>query len=696
MEKYLLDNLDCANCAANIENAVKKTAGVRYASVDFATTTLFLEADDFPSVEASIKRIEPEIKIREKSGSKDEETTFQVRQKLFPILISGILFAFGLFSYEWLSDLPFRFGVYLVFGSAYLISGWGVLTSAVRNISRGRVFDEHFLMSVATLGALAINEIPEAVGVMLFYLVGEFVQELSVFRSRRSIQALLRVRPDSARLYVGGTTRDVPPETVNVGEKILVKPGERIPLDGEIIKGESALDTSPLTGESIPVKVISGETVLAGSINLVGVLTIVVTRPFDQSSISRILELVEEASSRKAATEKFITKFARIYSPIVFFSALGVALVPPIFFGLNFSVWLYRALVVLVISCPCALVISIPLGYFGGVGGASRRGILVKGSNFLDVLASVKTVVFDKTGTLTRGVFKVTNVLPRNGFNEKELLRYAALAESGSNHPIAKSIREAYGSEENSEFSDYQEIPGHGVQTTVDGRVLLAGNDPMLHKENIFHDLELCDVDGTVVHVAVDGKHAGCIEISDELKPDAIEAIQSLRNTGIEKILMLTGDNLSASQNIAMTLGIDEFKAELLPDQKVAALEEVFHNSEPKGKVAFIGDGINDAPALARADVGIAMGALGSEAAIETADVVIMTDSPSKVAEAIRIGRKTRSIVWQNITLALLIKGLFIAFGIAGQATMWQAVFGDMGVALIAVLNATRALSTRD
>ena len=696
MQKYLLNNLDCANCAARIEDAVKKTPGVRHARVDFATATLFLDADDFPSVKDSIKRIEPDIKIRERNGSRVSETRFNLRKKLVPILVAGILFTFGLFSFDWLNGSPFSLGVYLVFGSAYLVSGWGVLTSAVRNISRGRVFDENFLMSVATLGAIAINEIPEAVGVMLFYLVGEFVQERSVDRSRRSIQALLEVRPERARVLVGDDPREIHPEDVKVGDRILVKPGERIPLDGEIQRGSSYLDTSPLTGETIPVRVGIGDTVLGGSINLDGLLTVVVTRPFDQSSISRILELVEQASSRKAGTEKFITKFARIYSPFVVFGALGVAFVPPIFFGLDFSEWLYRALVVLVISCPCALVISIPLGYFGGVGGASRRGILVKGSNFLDTLASVKTVVFDKTGTLTRGVFRVTQVLPRNGFSETELLQYAVQAEAGSNHPIAKSIREAYGSLSIHQFSDYQEIPGHGVQTTVDGRVLLAGNDPLLHKENIFHDLELCDLAGTVVHVAVDGKYAGCLEISDELKTDAMEAIQSLRALGIERILMLTGDNQDTSRNIAATLGIDDFQAELLPGEKVAALEEVLQKSDQHGKVAFIGDGINDAPALARADVGIAMGALGSEAAIETADVVIMTDSPAKVAEAIRIGRKTRSIVWQNITLALFVKGFFIAFGVTGQATMWQAVFGDMGVALLAVFNATRALSTKN
>jgi len=695
MQKYLLDNLDCANCAARIEDAVKKTEGVHYASVDFATTTLYLDADDFSQVVGSIKKIEPDVNIREKTQKSESEPPFSIRKKLGPILVAGILFLVGISTFDWLEGMPHHVGVYLVFGSAYLISGWGVLTSAVRNISRGQVFDEHFLMTVATLGAVVIGEIPEAVGVMLFYLVGEFVQELAVTRSRRSIQALLEIRPEIARLVVGDGYKEVSPDSVRVGEKILIKPGERIPVDGRILRGITQLDTSSLTGESVPVMAGPGDNILGGSINLEGVLTIEATRPYDESSISRILDLVEQASSRKAVTERFITKFARIYSPIVVFSAVGVAILPPLFLGESFSEWVYRALVVLVISCPCALVISIPLGYFGGVGGASRRGILVKGSNFLDRLASVKTVVFDKTGTLTRGVFKVTKVIPQNGYSEKDLLRFAALAEAGSNHPIAKSIRDAYGKIRISEEADYQEIAGHGVQTTVDGFVLLAGNDPLLHKENILHDLDLCDIAGTVVHVAIDGKHAGCLEISDEIKTDALAAIKDLRSSGVERVFMLTGDNQAAGKYTADKLGIDDFKAELLPEDKVTALEEILKKNSQHGKVAFVGDGINDAPALARSDVGIAMGALGSEAAIETADVVIMTDSPTKVADAIRIGRKTRTIVWQNIFMALIIKGIFIALGISGDATMWQAVFGDMGVALLAVFNSTRALSLK-
>jgi Cd2+/Zn2+-exporting ATPase len=692
MQKYLLENLDCANCAVKIEDAAQKTSGVRYARVDFATSTLYLDANDFSQVVRSIKRIEPDIQIKNKDESETTTHSVNLFRKLIPIIAAGILFLAGLIAYERLNSTSYRVGEYLIFGTAYLISGWKVLLSAVRNIIRGQVFDEHFLMSAATLGAIAIGETPEAVGVMLFYLVGEFVQDISVNRSRRSIQALLEVRPDRARVWREDGYVELHPETVLVGERLLIKPGERVPLDGEVLIGKSHVDTSALTGEPVPVRVGPEDSILAGSINIEGVITVEVKRPFQESSISRILDLVEQANSRKAATEKFITKFARIYSPIIFFSAVGVALIPPIFFNGEFSHWLYRALVVLVISCPCALVISIPLGYFGGVGGASRNGILIKGSNFLDILASVKTVVFDKTGTLTRGVFKVTGVIPRNGFSKDEILRYAALAEAGSNHPIAKSLRDALGLREEAQFEDYQEIAGHGVQTKVDGLVVLAGNDSLLHKEKVHHDLKLCDIPGTVVHVAVDGAYAGYVVIADELKNDSREAVRSLRSLGVDQIFMLSGDNLESSRDIALKLGLDDYRAELLPEEKVEILEDIIEQPK-RGKTAFIGDGINDAPALARADVGIAMGALGSEATIETADVVIMTDSPARIADAIRIGRKTHTIVWQNIILALAVKSLFIALGISGEATMWQAVFGDMGVALLAVFNATRAFS---
>jgi Cd2+/Zn2+-exporting ATPase len=690
MQKYHLANLDCANCAAKIEEAIQKTPGVRFASVDFATTTLFLDAEDFLDVKDAIRRVEPAVRIREKVEY-NAQGEFDLRRRVLPILLAVVLFSGGLIFYPGLDNTSSGYGLWLVFGSAYLVCGWGVLSRAGRNILRGQVFDEHFLMSVATLGAIAIGEMPEAVGVMLFYQVGEFVQDLSVQRARRSIRGLLEVKPDRANVLVDGEFQSMLPESVRVGDTIQVRAGEKIPLDGEVLNGTSLVDTSPLTGESRPRNARPGDSLMAGSINLNGMLTLKVTRPFAESSISRILELVESAGSRKAATEKFITRFAKVYSPMVVFAALGVAFLPPLLFGASLSVWIYRALVVLVISCPCALVISIPLGYFGGVGGASRRGILVKGSNFLDTLAAVRTVIFDKTGTLTQGVFQVTQVLPQNGFSETDLLYLAVQTEAGSNHPIAQSIREAYGEVKHEPIEHYQEIAGHGVQATIGGRDLLAGSDGLLHRENISHTMEMCDLAGTVVHVAVDGTHAGCLVIADQIKPDAHKTITDLRRAGIERIIMLTGDQQSTAQEVAQVLGVDDFRAGLMPEEKVEVVEQILAERSD-GKVAFVGDGINDAPALARADVGIAMGALGSEAAIETADVVIMTDSPSKVVDAIRVARRTRAIIWQNIILALVIKAVFIALGVAGIASMWMAVFGDMGVALLAVANATRVL----
>jgi len=691
MQKYTLQNLDCANCAAKIEDAVQHTPGVKFASVDFATTTLYLDALDFAAVQKTVQKVEPDVSILSNSEGTAEDF-FDIRRELTPIIIAAALFFVGLIFGEQLRATPLGLGEWLIFGIAYLISGWRVLSSAFRNITRGQIFDEHFLMSIATIGAILIGELPEAVGVMLFYMVGEFAQELSVNRSRRSIRALLEVRPDHANLLLDGEILEVPPETVTVGAELIVRPGEKIPLDGEVINGNSLVDSSALTGESRPQNIQSGDSVLGGMINQTGLLTIRVTRLFGESSIARILELVQNAGSRKAKTEKFITKFARVYSPIVVTIAAAVAFLPPLMTGAGFTEWLYRALVVLVISCPCALVISIPLGYFGGVGGASRRGILVKGSNYLDTLAAVRSVVLDKTGTLTQGVFRVTQVDPRNGYSEADLLRWAVQAESGSNHPIAQSIRQTYGEAVSTPLDAYQEIAGKGVRATVAGRELLAGSDGLLHHAEVEHDLEMCDANGTVVHVAVDSEYAGYLVIADELKPDAVEAINQLRTAGVDQITMLTGDVEAVAQRVAQSLGVDSFRAELLPEEKVSAVEEMMTAPNRHGKLAFVGDGINDAPALARADVGIAMGALGSEAAIETADVVVMTDSPSKIAEAITIGRRTRTIVWQNIILALIIKSVFIGLGVAGIANMWMAVIGDMGVALLAVANAMRVL----
>jgi Cd2+/Zn2+-exporting ATPase len=620
---------------------------------------------------------------------------FNLNQELIPVILVVVLFVGGLIFEEKLHNTPYSIGEYLVFIPAYLLSGWNVLTIAGRNILRGRFFDENFLMTVATLGAVAIHKLPEAVGVMLFFKIGELFQEFAIGRSRQSIKSLLEVRPDYANLKDNGDIKKVSPETVAVGDIILVKPGEKIPLDGEIIDGNSQIDTSALTGESVPRTVKVGETVLAGTINQTGVLTVKVTKVFGESSISRILELVENARSKKAETEKFISKFASYYTPFVVFASLAVALIPPLFISgatnADRFLWVYRALVLLVISCPCGLVISIPLGYFGGIGGAAKRGILVKGSTFLDTLTAVKTVVLDKTGTLTKGVFQVAQIVPQNGFSQTELMAIAAKVESQSNHPVAKSILEAYGPKiDSSDVKDYEEIAGHGIRAKLNNQIVLAGNDRLLHRENIAHGV--CNAEGTIVHLAVDNRYAGYILIADELKEDAVQAIRDLKKQGVERIVMLTGDNQAVADSVAKKLGLDSYLAELLPEGKVEAIEKLIGQSKKGDKIVFVGDGINDAPVLARADVGIAMGGLGSDAAIETADVVIMADAPSKVAEAIQIARKTHNIVWQNIIFAMLVKGIFIALGAFGLATMWEAVFADVGVALAAIFNATRVL----
>lgn len=691
MKKYKLKNLDCASCAAKIEDGVGKLQEVKFVSVNFATASMTIDTDDLGKVKSTIKEIEPEVEIEDNNNEKTIVSSSELAENKWTIIkaISGILLlAAGLIFEEVLHNTPFHLAEYLVFVTAYLIVGWKVISTAGKNIIRGKVFDEQFLMTFATLGAFAIDEMPEAVAVMLFYVVGELFQDIAVNRSRKSIKALLEIKPEYANLVVDGESTRVSPESIQVGDTIIVKAGEKIPLDGEVIDGSSFVDTSALTGESVPRKVKDKDAVLSGMINQTGVLTITVTKIFSESSVSKILELVENASSKKAETEKFITTFAKYYTPVVVFGALLLAVVPPLLIsGATFSEWIYRALVVLVISCPCALVISIPLGYFGGIGGASRKGILVKGSNFLDALTQVKTVVFDKTGTLTKGEFKVTEIVTFNGFSKEEISEYAAYAEHNSNHPIAKSIIESNKRDiDNSRIGKVEEISGHGIKAYIDKKEIFVGNDKLLHKENIVHDK--CEIEGTVVHVAVDRKYAGYIVISDSLKEDSIEALGRLNKKSI-KTVMLTGDSKYAAGIFARKLGIKEYYAELLPENKVEHIEKMLNKNS---KVAFVGDGINDAPVLARADVGIAMGALGSDAAIETADVVLMTDSPAKVAVAIDVAKRTRNIVWQNIIFALGVKAAFIVLGIFGIATMWEAVFGDMGVALIAVFNAMRVM----
>ncbi len=737
--EFIIEGLDCGSCAMKIEDGVNKIDGVSFASVNFATKTLVIEgesaagmSDILSRARDVIKRVEPHATVMEKvafrskkaarshedagghhhdhnheidhSGSHDHEAGYDNghdhghshdhgegpgKVRLILIGIGAVLFFAAI-----LLKLPFQieFPLYL---AAYLLIGGDVVLQAARNIIRGQVFDENFLMSIATIGAFAIQEFPEGVAVMLFYQIGEFFQGIAVNRSRKSISELMDIRPDFANLKVGDSLEKVDPDEVSVGAVIVVKPGEKVPLDGRVIEGRSMLDTSALTGESVPRDVEAGGQVLSGAINQNGLLTIEVEKEFGESTVSKILDLVENASSRKAPTEKFITKFARYYTPVVVFVALALAVLPPLVVqGATFGEWIYRALVFLVVSCPCALVISIPLGFFGGIGGASRNGILIKGSNYLEALNNVDTVVFDKTGTLTKGVFKVTKVISNGRFSEAELLKYAAYAESYSNHPIALSVQKAYGEEiDRGLISEYDEISGHGIKVKAEGKAVLAGNSRLMQREGVSY--EETQTIGTVIYLAVDSEYAGCIIISDEVKDDSSKAIQELRAAGVRRIVMLTGDSRVVGEQIGRELGLDEVYAELLPDQKVEKLEMLEQNKTTKGRLVFVGDGINDAPVLARADVGVAMGGVGSDAAIEAADVVLMNDEPSKLARALNIAGKTRTIVWQNIIFAMVVKGVVLLLGAGGIATMWEAVFADVGVALLAILNAMRIMPKR-
>jgi len=696
---FNIKGLDCASCGLRIEDAIKKLPGVTYAAVDFANLRLHLEADDLKRVRNEIKRIEPAVEIlpaehnSEKTG--DHEDVFRPRQELLILVAALLLFGVHAVFEDRFHESGWPTLDYGIALAAYFLAGINVYLNAFKTIRRGDFFDENVLMVIATAGAIAIHAISEAVGVMIFFKTGEFLQNLAVARSRRSIRSLLASRPDRANLETTEGIRQVSPEQVQVNAIILVRPGEKVPLDGEVLAGQSSLDTSALTGESIPLSVQIGDTLMAGMINLTASLKLQVTKPFNESSIAKVLELVENASARKATTEKFITSFARWYTPIVVAAAAGIAVLPPLFMAeADFESWIYRALVLLVVSCPCALVVSIPLGYFGGIGRASRRGILVKGSNFLDALSAVNTVVFDKTGTLTRGKFEVQKVVSKNGYGETRLLELAGLAEMHSNHPIAKSIiskLSEIGQKLNSaSVTEHVDLPGRGVQAKVGGHEILVGSDGLLHHKRIAHDI--CELEGTAAHVVIDGVYAGHILIGDTLKADAKEAISQLRKIGIKRIEMLTGDNRCAAESVAKSLGVDAFHAELLPEDKVRLLEEIKLSSNPGGKLAFVGDGINDAPVIARADVGVAMGALGSDAAIETADVVLMTDSPLKIVEAVTIARQTRRIVWQNILMALSIKIVFVTLGAMGMASMWEAVFADMGVSVAAIVNSTRVL----
>lgn len=610
------------------------------------------------------------------------------QKSLIKILLAAAIYLVGIF-YKGPQSISL-----IIFLIAFCIVGLEVVLEAVRNVFEGQLFDENFLMSIATIGAFIIGEYPEGVAVMLFFQIGELFQNYAVNKSRKSITELMDIRPDYANVQRGGEILKLDPNEVKVGDIILVKPGEKVPLDAVILDGDSMLDTSALTGESLPREVGKGDKLLSGCINVNGVITAKVTKEYGESTVSKILDLVENASSKKSQSESFITKFARYYTPVVVIIALFLGVIPPLIFGGEWADWVYRALVFLVISCPCALVISVPLSFFGGIGGASKCGVLVKGSNYLETLSKAEIVVFDKTGTLTKGVFKVVEIMPQ-GVQEEKLLELAAYAESYSNHPISISLKAAYKKDINNDrISQVEEISGHGVVATIDGKKIAAGNKKLMQKLGVAFD-ENHSTQGTVVHVAIDEKYVGYIIIADVVKDDAALAIKQLKELGVSKTVMLTGDTKLVGEKVAQDLGLDTVYTELLPSDKVEKLEELFLQKSKKGTLCFVGDGINDAPVLARADVGIAMGALGSDAAIEAADIVIMTDEPSKIATAIKLSKKTLRIVKQNIIFALGVKFLVLIIGAFGMATMWAAVFADVGVSIIAIINAIRVLDIK-
>ncbi len=721
--EFILDGLCCSNCAMKIEKKVNDISLVKEASVNVATQLLVIELDEGANKEEIhqavikiVKEVEPDVIVKEKVRGKkrkmDEEDDHDLHHKdghkheddhdnghnhshssehgiknnLIQFGISAIFFFAAL-----IFDLPKPLELTFFFIS-YVLSGGEVLMRAFKNILRGEIFDENFLMSIATIGAFIIGNYPEGVAVMLFYQIGELFQDYAVSKSRNSISSLMDIRPDYANLLINNELKVVSPETVQIGDYIVVKPGEKVPLDGKIIEGTSLVDTTALTGESVPREVYTGDNVLSGFINKNGVLTIEVEKDFEDSTVSKILDLVENASSKKAPTEKFITKFARVYTPIVTISAVLLAIIPPLVIpAATFSEWVYRALIFLVISCPCALVVSIPLGFFGGIGGASKNGILIKGSNYLEVLNQVDTIVFDKTGTLTKGVFKVTEINPKGELSKEELLECAAYAESYSNHPIALSIMKEYGKNVNQDnITDYEEVAGKGIKVKLNDKKIMAGNSKLMDAEKI--PFEVVDKNGSIIHVSIDDAYAGYIIISDEIKEDSKDAISKLKENGIKNIVMLTGDTKKVGESVAKELGIDKVYTDLLPNEKVEKLEELMKERTGKEKIMFVGDGINDAPVLALSDIGVAMGGLGSDAAIEAADVVLMTDEPSKLVTAFKVSKKTRKIVWQNIIFAFGVKLLFLILGAFGVANMWEAVFADVGVALIAVLNAMRVM----
>ena len=684
-----LEGLNCANCARKIEEKVGKMEGVKESNLNFTTTTLNVKLERKVKEEHAINEIkkivealEPHVKVEKKVSGKTnvQRAKFEVK----PTLIIGTI----LYLIAVIGDFKGALAL-ILFVASYLLIGGKVVLTAIKNIARGQLFDENFLMTVATIGAFSISEYQEAVAVMLFYEIGETIQGYAVNKSRSSISSLMDIRADYANIIIDGKEKKVSPETVKVEDIILVKPGEKIPLDGIVVEGESFVDTSALTGESVPRKIAVNDEILSGGINTNGVLKVKVTKKFGESTVSRILEMVENAANKKANTEKFITKFAKVYTPIVVALAILIAVVPSIFIkDALFSTWLYRALVFLVVSCPCALVVSVPLGFFAGIGGASKKGVLVKGSNYLELLKDLETVVFDKTGTLTEGVFTVTEI-NTNNIQKEKLIEIAAMAESFSNHPIAISIIKEYGKEIDKEvIKEYEEIAGHGIKAVINNEEVLIGNAKLMNQFNISYN----EVDsiGTVVYCAINGEFKGSIVISDKIKENAAEALINLKAAGVKKTVMLTGDNKKTAEKVGEKVNIDEVHSELLPLGKVKEVEKLLKASNKNGRLAFVGDGVNDAPVLARADIGIAMGGIGSDAAIEAADVVLMKDDINALVDAINVSKKTDKILWQNIIFALGVKVIVMVLGTFGIANMWTAVFADVGVTIIAIINSTR------
>ena len=684
-----LEGLNCANCARKIEEKVGRMEGVKESNLNFTTTTLNVKLEKkvkeehvINEIKKIVEALEPHVKVEKKVYGKAtiKKAKFTVKSTL---IIGAVLYLFAV-----IGDFQGTLGL-ILFGASYLLIGGEVVLTAIKNIAKGQVFDENFLMTVATIGAFTINQYPEAVAVMLFYEIGETIQGYAVNKTRSSISSLMDIRAEYANLIMNGKEEKVSPETVKVEDVILVKPGEKVPLDGVVIEGESFIDTSVLTGESVPRKIVPNDEILSGGINTSGLLKVKVTKKFGESTVSRILEMVENAASKKADTEKFITKFAKVYTPIVVVLAILIAVIPSIFIkDALFSTWLYRALVFLVVSCPCALVVSVPLGFFAGIGGASKKGVLVKGSNYLELLKDLETVVFDKTGTLTEGVFSVTEI-NTNGIDKEKLIEVAAMAESFSNHPIAISIIKEYGKEIDKEvIKEYKEISGHGIKAVINNEEVLVGNSKLMNEFNILYN----EVDsiGTVVYCAINGEFKGSIVISDKIKENAVEALINLKKAGVKKTVMLTGDNKKTAYKVGEKINIDEVHSELLPLDKVKEVEELLKRSNKNGKLAFVGDGVNDAPVLARADIGIAMGGIGSDAAIEAADIVLMKDDINALVDAINVSKKTNKILWQNIVFALGIKILVMVLGTFGIANMWTAVFADVGVTIIAIINSTR------